>query len=81
MSRASTIGLVLCLVLSTSAGVLAGEREERGGRPQAEARPAEQHPGPRGYQRVTEPQGWNVRPRNADRASYHHNYQAQRTYQ
>lgn len=47
----------------------------RSGRPQGEP-----HPGPTGYQRVTEPQGWNARPANVDRGTYNHNFQAARTF-
>jgi Ni/Co efflux regulator RcnB len=42
--------------------------------------PAEVHPGPRGYDRVAEPPGWNARPASVDRNSYHHNFQAARSY-
>jgi Ni/Co efflux regulator RcnB len=45
-----------------------------------EARPAEPHPGPRGYERVTEPRGWDARPAAPDRAAYQHNFQAARVY-
>ena len=45
------------------------------GRPQGEP-----HPGPTGYQRVTEPQGWNARPTTVDRGAYNHNFQAARTF-
>ncbi len=41
---------------------------------------AEPHPGPRGYQRPSEPQGWNARPATVDRGAYQHNFQAARTY-
>lgn len=48
------------------------------------ARPApargEPHAGPRGYQRPTEPPGWNARPKTIDRPTYQHNYQAARSY-
>lgn len=40
----------------------------------------EPHPGPRGYQRPAEPQGWNQRPATVDRPSYQHNFQAARAY-
>lgn len=40
----------------------------------------EAHPGPRGYQRVTEPSGWNSRPATVDRPTYQHNYQAARSF-
>jgi Ni/Co efflux regulator RcnB len=41
---------------------------------------AEPHPGPQGYQRPAEPQGWNKRPPQVDRAAYQHNYSAARSY-
>ena len=40
----------------------------------------EPHPGPRGYQRPNEPQGWNQRPSTVDRGAYQHNFQASRAY-
>lgn len=42
--------------------------------------PGEHYAGPNGYQRPTEPQGWNNRPANVDRGAYQHNYQADRSY-
>lgn len=74
-------GMVLALALPLmAAGAWAQPTHERGGEPRVEARQAEPHPGPRGYPRVTEPQGWNARPGTADRSTYQHNYQAARTY-
>jgi Ni/Co efflux regulator RcnB len=49
-----------------------------GGRPAGQM--AEPHAGPRGYQRPSEPQGWNQRPATVDRGAYQHNYQAARSY-
>ena len=40
----------------------------------------EPHPGPKGYERVNEPHGWNTRPATVDTAAYHHNFQAARSY-
>ena len=40
----------------------------------------EPHAGPRGYNRVTEPQGWNARPSTINRGAVNHNYQAARSY-
>lgn len=40
----------------------------------------ESHSGPRGYERVPEPRGWNTRPRTFDRGTYQHNFQASRVY-
>jgi Ni/Co efflux regulator RcnB len=40
----------------------------------------EPHPGPKGYERVAEPKGWNNRPPTVDRTVYQHNYQAARSF-
>lgn len=40
----------------------------------------EPHQGPRAYQRVSEPKGWNKRPAMVDRRAYNHNYQAARSF-
>ncbi len=40
----------------------------------------EPHPGPTGYQRVTEPQGWNARPATVDKPTFQHNFQAARSF-
>jgi len=40
----------------------------------------EPHPGPKGYQRVSEPHGWNARPATVDRGAYQHNFQAARAF-
>jgi len=50
-----------------------------GGEMHAPAR-GEPHEGPQGYQRVTEPHGWNARPATVDRGSYQHNFQAARSF-
>ncbi len=46
-----------------------------GGEPRGEP-----HPGPRGYQRVDEPKGWNERPKEFDRGAYQHNFRAARSF-
>jgi Ni/Co efflux regulator RcnB len=46
----------------------------------APAHPPEAHAGPKGYDRVTEPKGWNTRPTTVDRTAYQHNYKAARSY-
>jgi Ni/Co efflux regulator RcnB len=79
--------LALTFVLVGGAGA-ADQQQERRGEPQqehrAEAKPAEHraepHPGPSGYERPSEPRGWNARPGEVDRARYQHNYQAARSY-
>lgn len=40
----------------------------------------EPHQGPKGYQPVAEPHGWDARPAQVDHAAYQHNYQAARSY-
>lgn len=40
----------------------------------------EPHPGPQGYQRVSEPHGWNNRPTTVDRGAYQHNFEAARSF-
>jgi Ni/Co efflux regulator RcnB len=55
-----------------------GGGEPGGGRPAMHA--PEPHPGPQGYQRVTEPHGWDNRPGSVDRGAYQHNFQAARSF-
>ena len=55
----------------------------RAAAPMAHRPPAphgEPHPGPSGYTRAAEPEGWNRRPATINRDAYRHNYQAARTY-
>jgi len=82
------LSLVLPL-LASLAGVLAtgpalaepprDHGGEHGGEMHAPER-GEPHPGPRGYQRVAEPHGWNSRPATVDRGAYQHNFQAARSF-
>ena len=83
MTHRLKVGLSLALTVLLAAGsAAAGERNNENGR--GEARPAaprgEAHPGPRGYSRPAEPQGWNARPATVNRGTYQHNYQAARTF-
>jgi Ni/Co efflux regulator RcnB len=78
---------LLCAVLLAGGIAVADAQHEHGGGERAggheggqEHPAAEPHPGPRGYQRVEEPHGWNQRPAHPDRAAYQHNFQAARTY-
>lgn len=81
MTHAMKIGLALIVALSSVVGATAAESQHgRGGGARVEAHPPEAHPGPSGYQRVTEPQGWNARPSTVNRTTYQHNYQAARSY-
>jgi len=75
------IGLSLVAVFALIGAAAAAEPEhEHGGGERPAAHQAEPHPGPSGYQRVTEPKGWNARPATVDRAAYQHNFQAARSY-
>ena len=84
MALASKLTFVMALALAASAPALAQHEEhggnqqrEHGGRPEAHGEP---HPGPRGYERVAEPHGWNTRPATVEHKVYEHNYQAARVY-
>jgi Ni/Co efflux regulator RcnB len=81
MAHGMKIGslVALTLVLMGASAIVAGqERGHAAERPAAH--PAEPHPGPSGYQRVTEPHGWNARPATVDRTTYQHNFQAARSF-
>jgi Ni/Co efflux regulator RcnB len=84
MVHRSKIGLSLAVALLLIGGAAtAQQRDEHPGGAmsmRAAAPQGEPHPGPRGYQRVTEPKGWNARPATVSRPTYQHNYQAARTY-
>ena len=81
MTQRFMTGPVLAAVLLMTGSALAAEPEhEHGPAARPEAHQAEPHPGPRGYQRVTEPKGWNARPGTVDRSAYQHNFQAARTF-
>ena len=88
MSRSKYWAPLAVALLLVGTGVSA--EEEHGHPPQARPaahpaarpapRPPEPHPGPAGYQRVAEPQGWNQRPAAVDRGAYQHNFQAARSF-
>ena len=82
MSRKLKIALVLAGALVLASGAAMAQDRDHGGEHAARPAPrqAEPHPGPKGYQRATEPQGWNARPTTVDRQSYQHNFQAARSY-
>jgi Ni/Co efflux regulator RcnB len=72
-----------------AATVLAGagafaQEHPHGGAPAAHrpqpSHAGEAHPGPKGYDRVAEPKGWNTRPKEVDRGAYQHNFQAARSF-
>ena len=73
-------GLCLAAALIWAGGAMAAEPERHGGPPQRAEPHGEPHPGPSGYQRVTEPKGWDARPAAVDHAAYQHNFQAARSY-
>jgi Ni/Co efflux regulator RcnB len=71
-------GLAIAFALAGGSGAAEPEHGHEAQRP---APPhAEPHPGPRGYERAPEPRGWNARPATVDVNSYHHNFQAQRSF-
>lgn len=75
------IGTALaCTFLLAGAAAVAQEQHNHH---EATARPAprgEPHPGPKGYQRVAPPKGWDARPTAVDHASYQHNFRAARSF-
>jgi Ni/Co efflux regulator RcnB len=82
------IKMILCATIAAALGVCAlASADEHGREGDREAMSAhgamqrgEAHEGPRGYQRVQEPHGWDARPQNVDRDAYRHNYQAARSF-
>jgi Ni/Co efflux regulator RcnB len=83
MTRSLKFTLCAAVASISLAGIAAAQEEHRpegghpAGRPPAHGEP---HPGPRGYQRINEPHGWNTRPEHVDRGAYQHNFQAARVY-
>ncbi len=89
-----SLATIAAAMVATAAGsAFAQEHEEHGAPPHAQAHPAphgpagrpeahppEPHPGPNGYQRPEAPHGWDARPKEFDRATYQHNFQAARSY-
>lgn len=87
MAHRLKTGLCLAAALLLIRGTAAAEPDHHGGPGPGHSAPAhsepphgEPHPGPSGYQRNTEPKGWDARPATIDRAAYQHNFQAARTY-
>jgi Ni/Co efflux regulator RcnB len=81
MTQRYKIGLSLAFALVLAAGTaLAEAPHEHAPAARPAPRQGEPHPGPRGYQRPTEPQGWNARPNTVDRGAYQHNFQAARSF-
>ena len=81
MSYRMKTALSLAFALALAGGpVIADPEHGRGEERRGEERRGEEHPGPRGYERPHEPQGWNQRPQQVDRDAYRHNFQAQRSF-
>ncbi len=81
MAHPFKLSLSVAVALALVGAVSAAEPEhERGGGDRPPPHQSEPHPGPRGYQRLAEPKGWNARPATVDRDAYHHNYQAARSF-
>ena len=80
MSNLSRSMLSLAAALALTGATLAEEPRGPGPTPHMATRQGEPHPGPSGYQRVTEPHGWNTRPTTVDRTVYQHNFQAARSF-
>src|ERR1700761_206904 len=85
--RRNTLLSLAAAVALAGAAALAQPPEHREGgheeHPQAHGAPPhapEAHPGPQGYQRPHEPEGWNNRPKEVDRGAYQHNFQAARSF-
>jgi Ni/Co efflux regulator RcnB len=82
MKTATMLGSFAALAIILVSGVMAEAQRQHGEaahRPPP-PHPGETHPGPRGYDRVAEPHGWNARPANVDRGAYQHNFQAARKF-
>jgi Ni/Co efflux regulator RcnB len=82
MKTTTALGSFAALAIILVGGATAEPQRQQGGgahRPPP-PHPAETHAGPRGYDRVAEPHGWNARPANFDRGAYQHNFQAARTF-
>jgi Ni/Co efflux regulator RcnB len=81
MTNRFKIGLSLAFALVLAGGAaLAEPPREHAPAARPAARQGEPHPGPRGYQRATEPKGWDARPATVDRGAYQHNFQAARSF-
>ncbi|HEX9140310.1 MAG TPA: RcnB family protein [Steroidobacteraceae bacterium] len=73
----------ISLLLATTllwVGASFADEHEHGDRGSTAMHRGEPHPGPKGYERVAEPKGWNARPAAVDRGAYQHNFQAARSY-
>lgn len=92
MRNGQKLGTALVCVLMAAAGAASAQENREQGHEQAgheahnhapapHAAPrGEPHPGPQGYQRITEPRGWNARPAAVDPKTYQHNFRAARSF-
>lgn len=92
LALAGSTALAGCMALAVACVIAGGTalaepqgREHGGDHPGEQHGPpsvphGEPHQGPRGYQRVPEPHGWNERPKSFDRPTYQHNFQAARSF-
>jgi len=80
MTATLKIGLSAAVALICIGGMASAQEREHGGPVSRPAAHGEPHPGPRGYERASEPHGWNTRPKSVDRGAYQHNFQAARVY-
>jgi Ni/Co efflux regulator RcnB len=75
---------VACAFLFIGAAAVAQEEHHEaaarpaphGEAPHGQAPRGEPHAGPKGYERVAPPRGWNTRPTAVDHAAYQHNFRA-----
>jgi Ni/Co efflux regulator RcnB len=82
MKSATMLGSFAALAIILVGGAMAEAQRQHDGaahRPPP-PHPGETHAGPRGYDRIAEPHGWNTRPANFDRGAYQHNFQAARRF-
>jgi Ni/Co efflux regulator RcnB len=81
MSKTPNTPIVWLAALALLASNAMAEEHGRAPENHPQAPHGEPHPGgPRGYQPVAAPHGWDQRPPTADRAAYQHNYAAGRVY-
>jgi hypothetical protein len=83
MKTATTLESFAALAIILAGGAMAEPQRQQGA---AAHRPpprilARHMQGPRRYDRVAEPHGWNTRPTNFDRGACQHNFQAARRFQ
>ena len=84
MRQSLRITVCAAAALMCAGGMAAAQQHREPGhemaRPSRPPAHGEEHPGPRGYARVSEPRGWDARPKTVDRGAYQHNFHAARIY-